>query len=261
MIYYNSKMNLDMPEALVDKIKMVGEYFKGFTNYLELEDFRSFLLLTLTSQVPMNIMAQLGLGGNKDVINLPYSPEYKIYYQKINLISSSSLLIYTKSDPITTEFSLEKNDEIFKNFLSINEIDLAFRGKEKFLFPKVSDCSILEDSGLNIKVDDLFHNLESFMAFTQPNVLFVIDAEDSSKPDLIFSFNLTPQLPTKLDENVLQVDVYLDNERKTKNINYLKREADYSLTFLKNIKEISHAELYKSSFSLVLHIKSLKKPI
>jgi hypothetical protein len=145
--------------------------------------------------------------------------------------------------------------------LSLNEIELAFRGKEKFLFPKVSDCSILEDSELSIKVDDLFHNLESFISYTQPNVLFVIDAEDASKPDLIFTFNLAPQLPKKLDENVLQVDVYLDNDRKTKDVNYLKREADYSLTFLKNIKEISNAELYTSSFSLILHIKSLNKPL
>jgi hypothetical protein len=250
-----------MSEALVDKIKIVNEYFKGFTNFLELEDFRAFLLLTLTSQVPMNIMAQLGLGGNKDVMNIPYSPDYKMYYQKINMMSSSSLIIYTKSDPITSEFILEKNDEIFKNFLSLNEIDLAFRGKEKFLFPKISDCSILEDSELSIKVDDLFHNLESFISYTQPNVLFVIDAEDASKPDLIFTFNLAPQLPKNLDENVLQVDVYLDNDRKTRDINYLKREADYSLTFLKDIKEISNAELYTSSFSLILHIKSLNKPV
>jgi len=250
-----------MSDALVDKIKIVNEYFNGFTNFLEVEDFRAFLLLTLTSQVPMNIMAQLGLGGNKDVINIPYSPDYKMYYQKINLMSSSSLIIYTKSDPITDEFILEKNDEIFKKYLSLNEIDLAFRGKEKFLFPKLSDCSILEDSELRIKLDDLFHNLESFISYTQPNVLFVIDAEDTTRPDLIFTFNLTPQLPKKLDENVLQVDVYLDYDKKTRDINYLKREADYSLTFLKNIKEISHAELYKSSFSLILHIKSLNKPI
>jgi hypothetical protein len=249
-----------MSEALKDKVKIVKDYFKGFTNFIELEDFRSFLLLTLTSQVPMNIMAQLGLGGNKDVINIPYSPDYKMYYQKINLMSSSSLIIYTKSEPITSKFLLEKNDHIFKDFLSLKEIDLAFRGKEKFLFPKLSDCSILEDSELNIKIDDFFHDLESFLSYTQPNVLFVIDAEDSSKPDLIFTFNLSPQLPKKLDENVLQVDVYLDNERLTKGINYLKREADYNLTFLKNIKEISNAELYTSSFSLVLHIKSLSKP-
>jgi len=250
-----------MSEALDSKIKIVDKYFKGFTNFLELEDFRSFLLLTLTSQVPMNIMAQLGLGGNKDVINLPYSPDYNIYYQKINLMSSSSLILYAKSDPITNEFVLEKSDDIFKNYLNSSEIDLAFRGKEKFIFPKISDCSILGDSDLNIKVDDLFHNLESFISYTQPNVLFVIDAEDASKPDLIFTFNMTPQLPKKLDENVLQVDVYLDKDRKTKDVNFLKREADYSLTFLKDIKEISHAELYTSSFSLVLHVKSLKKPI
>jgi hypothetical protein len=250
-----------MSEALVSKIKIVNEYFKGFTNFLELEDFRSFLLLTLTSQVPMNIMAQLGLGGNKDVINLPYSPDYKIYYQKINLMSSSSLILYAKSDPITNEFVLEKSDDIFNKYLNLSEIDLAFRGKEKFLFPKISDCSIIDDSKLNIKVDDLFHNLESFISFTQPNVLFVIDAEDASKPDLIFTFNMTPQLPKKLDENVLTVDVYLDKDRSTRDINFLKREADYNLIFLKDIKEISHAELYTSSFSLVLHIKSLNKPI
>ncbi len=250
-----------MSEALISKIKIVNEYFKGFTNFLELEDFRSFLLLTLTSQVPMNIMAQLGLGGSKDAINLPYSPEYNSYYQKINLMSSGSLILYVKSDPITTEFILEKNDEIFKNFLSLNEIELAFRGKEKFLFPQVSDCSILEDSELNIKIDDLFHNLESFISYTSPNILFVIEAEDASKPDLIFAFNITPQLPKKLDENVLQIDVYLDKDRKTRDVNFLKRESDYSLTFLKDIKEISNAELYKSSFSLVLHVKSLNKPI
>lgn len=250
-----------MSEALVSKIKIVNEYFKGFTNFLELEDFRSFLLLTLTSQVPMNIMAQLGLGGNKDVINLPYSPDYNIYYQKINLMSSSSLILYAKSDPITNEFVLEKSDDIFKKYLNLSEIELAFRGKEKFLFPKISDCSILGDSKLNIKVDDLFHNLESFISFTQPNVLFVIDAEDASKPDLIFTFNMTPQLPKKLDENVLTVDVYLDKDRKTRHVNFLKREADYNLIFLKDIKEISHAELYTSSFSLVLHVKSLNKPI
>ncbi|MBY9009159.1 MAG: hypothetical protein KGD74_04775 [Candidatus Lokiarchaeota archaeon] len=249
-----------MSEALNNKIKIVEEFFNGFTNFIELENFRAFLLLTLTSQGPTNIMAQLGLGGDKSVINLPYNPDFNIYYQKINLLSSSSLVLYTKSDPITNEFVLEKNDDIFKKFLSLNEIELAFRGKEKFVFPKISDCSVLEDSNLKIKIDDLFHNIESFISYTQPNILFVFDAVKASKPDLLFTFNMTPQFPKKLDENVLQIDAYLDYEHKTKDINYLKREADYSLTYLKDIKEMSNAELYKSSFSLVLRIKSINKP-
>ncbi len=249
-----------MSEALNNKIKVVNEFFNGFTNFIELEDFRSFLLLTLTSQGPMNIMAQLGLGGDKSVINLPYNPDFNLYYQKINLLSSSSLMIYAKSDPITNEFVLKKNDEIFEKFLSSSEIESAFRGKEKFIFPKVSDCSILEDSKLNIKIDDLFHNLESFISYAQPNILFVFDAVETSKPDLLFTFNMTPQFPKKLDENILQIDAYLDYEHKIKDVNYLKREADYSLTYLKEIKEMSNAELYKASFSLILHIKSINKP-
>ncbi|MHA1239444.1 MAG: hypothetical protein ACTSQU_01500 [Promethearchaeota archaeon] len=249
-----------MPEALDNKIKIVNEFFSGFTNFLELEDFRSFLLLTLTSQGPMNIMSQLGLGGDKSIVNLPYNPDFNIYYQKINLLSSSSIVLYAKSDPITAEFVLEKNDEVFKKFLSSNEIDSAFRGKEKFIFPKISDCSILEASKLNIKIDDLFYNLESFISYAQPNILFVFDAAEPSKPDLLFTFNMTPQFPKKLDENILQVDAYLDYEHVTKDINYLKREADYSLTYLKEIKEMSNAELYKASFSLIMHIKSVNKP-
>ena len=247
-----------MSEALNNKIKIVDEFFNGFSNFIEIENFRAFLLLTLTSQGPMNIMAQLGLGGDKSVINLPYNPDFNVYFQKINLLSSSSIVLYTKSDPITDEFVLEKNDDIFKKFLSSSEIDSAFRGKEKFIFPKVSDCSILED--LKIRVDDMFANLESFISYAQPNILFVFDAAESSKPDLLFTFNMTPQFPKKLDENILQIDVYLDYEHKIKDVNYLKREADYSLTYLKEIKEMSNAELYQSSFSLVLHIKSVNKP-
>jgi hypothetical protein len=247
-----------MSEALSNKIKIVNEFFNGFTNFIELENFRSFLLLTLTSHGPMNIMAQLGLGGDKSIIQLPFNPDFNIYYQKINLLSSSSIVLYAKSDPITEEFVLEKDDDVFKKFLSTSEIESAFRGKEKFIFPKISDCSILE--GLSVKVDDLFQNLESFISYEQPNILFVFDAVESSKPDLLFTFNMTPQFPKKLDENILQVDAYLDYDHKTKDVSYLKREADYSLTYLKEIKEMSNAELYKASFSLVLHIKSTNKP-
>jgi len=251
---------MNVSKQLDEKIEIVNEYFKDFTYFLELKDFRSFLLFTLTSQVPMNLMAQLGLGGSKDIINLPYNPEDNTYYQKINLMSSGSLIIYTKTDKITEKFLLEKDNEIFKGFLNTNEISLAFRGKEKFLFPKVTDCSNIGNSKLNIVIDDLFYSIDSFISYLQPNILFVLDAKDDSRPDLIFTFNMMPQLPTKLDENNLKIDVYLDYEHKTKDITYIKREEDYNLTFMKDIKEVSHGDLYKSAFSLVLHIKSLEKP-
>ncbi|MFW9970024.1 MAG: hypothetical protein ACFFDF_07465 [Candidatus Odinarchaeota archaeon] len=252
-----------MSNELLSKINEIKQIFQNFSNYIELRDFRSFLLFTLTSQVPTNILAQIGLGGNKEVINLPYNPVFNIYYQKINLISAGSLIIYVKSKTITDKFTLEKDDPIIRKYLNPNEMSLAFRGKEKFLLPKISDCSSIDvndDSNLTISVDDIFHSLESFLAVAEPNILFVVDSNDELKPDLFFTFNMMPQIPSRFDQKILKIDVFFDQEHKTKEKTYLKREEDYSVKYLDNIKEVSHAELYKSSFSLILHVKSFSKP-
>ncbi len=252
-----------MSDELKQNVDGVHKLFENFSNFIELSDFRSFLLFTLTSQVPTNILAQIGLGGNKEVINLPYNPVFNIYYQKINLISAGSLIIYVRNEPITDKFTLEKDDPIIKSFLNPNEMNLAFRGKEKFLLPKISDCSAFdvdENSNLTIKVDDLFHSLESFLGVAEPNLLFVVDATNESEPDLIFTFNMMPEMPSRLDQKVLKIDVFLDKDHKTRDKTYLKREEDYTINYLQDIKEVGHAELYKSAFSLVLHVKSFSKP-
>ncbi|MFX0032997.1 MAG: hypothetical protein ACFE8E_09840 [Candidatus Hodarchaeota archaeon] len=248
-----------MSQKLKENIEVVNNYFSNFTNFIEVTDFRSFLLFTLTSQVSMDVMAQLGLGGSKEIINLPYSPIHKIYFQKINLFSAGTMIIYCKNDPISDKFLLEKEHEIFKKYLNSNEMALAFRGKEKFSLPLISDCSALDNSILTIKVDDLFHSIESFTSYLQPNIVFVINAKSKSEPDLIFTFNMMPQLPSKLDENVLKIDVYLDYEYKTRGITYIKREEDHTIKFLTDIKEVSHSELYKSAYSLVLRVKSFER--
>ncbi len=249
-----------MSDELNKQLAIVHEYFNGFSNFIELDNFRSFLLFTLISQVPSNLMTQLGFGGSKGIINLPYNPIFKIYYQKINLFSVGSLIIYLKSEPLSEEFIIEKDDPIFDDYLNSNEKSLAFRGKEKFLLPKVSDCSSLDKSELTIQVDDLYHSLESYMAISEPNVLFVLNANNDSKPDLLFAFNILPEMPGKTKKNILKIDIYLDNEHKTRGITYLKREENFELNYLQTLKEISHADLYKSAFCFVLHIKSLNKP-
>ncbi|MFX1594366.1 MAG: hypothetical protein ACFFCL_16870 [Promethearchaeota archaeon] len=252
-----------MSSELTQKIGKIKSYFENFSNFIELKDFRTFLLFTLTSQVPTDILAQIGLGGNKEVISLPYNPIFNIYYQKINLISAGTLIIYVKNNTITDRFTLEKDDPIIRNFLNPNEMSLAFRGKEKFLLPKISDCTTFdmdENSNLTIKVDDIFYSLESFLAVTGPNILFVIDATNDTEPDLVFTFNMMPQMPSRLDQKVLKIDVFLDQYHKTRNKTYLKREEDYTIKYLEDIKEVGHAELYKSAFSLIIHIKSFSKP-
>jgi len=249
-----------MLDELTEIITKVQEYFKKFENFIELEDFRSLLLFTLTSQIPSNVLAQMGLGGSKEIINIPYNPIFKSYYQKINLIASGSLIIYVKSTPLTEKFLLEKDDPIFKKYLNANEMSLAFRGKEKFLFPKISDCNAFEleeKSDIPVKIDDYFHSLESYVAIVEPNILFVLKGNEQSDPDLIFSFNMMPEFPAKLKKNALKIDAFFDKEHKTRGITYLKKEENFKLVYMKDITEISHSDLYTSSFSLILHLKSL----
>ncbi len=252
-----------MSEELNQKVNLIKKKFENFTNFIELPDFRSFLLFTLTSQVPMNILAQMGLGGNKEVISLPYNPLLKIYYQKINLLSVGSLIVYVKSDPISEKFILEKDDPKIKSFLNPDEMSLAFRGKEKFLLPLVSDCSSCDvdnNSKIIIKVDDLFHSLESFLGVAEPNLLFVIAGENDSEPDVLFTFNMMPAMPNRKDKKILKIDVYIDGKHNTRDVTYIKREEDYKIDFLKEVKAVSHAEIYKSAFSLIIHVKSLNEP-
>ncbi|MHA2006533.1 MAG: hypothetical protein ACXACO_15525 [Promethearchaeota archaeon] len=252
-----------MSQELKEKVDFVKEKFEYFSNFIELPNFRSFLLFTLTSQVPMNVLAQFGLGGNKEVISIPYNPILKIYYQKINLISAGSLIVYVKSAPISPEFLIKKDDPIIKEFLNPNEMNLAFRGKEKFLLPMISDYSTYNEennSKLRVKIDDIFHSLESFLAVAEPNLLFVLDGNASSEPDLIFTFNMMPEMPSKSDEKVLKIDIFLDTEHNSEDITYIKREEDFIIKYLKDIKDTSHSDIYKSAYSLILHIKSFNKP-
>ena len=252
-----------MTEELKLKVDLVKSKFENFSNFIELPDFRSFLLFTLTSQVPMNFLAQMGLGGNKEIINLPYNPILKIYYQKINLFSVGSLIVYVKSDPISEKFILEKDDSTIKSFLNPDERSMAFRGKEKFILPMISDCSSCDvdnKAKITIKIDDLFHSLESFLAVAEPNLLFVINGKNDSEPDVLFTFNMMPEMPGKTDKKILKIDVFIDGKHKTREVTYIKREEDYKIDYLQEVKEISHAEIYKSSFSLIMHVKSLNKP-
>ncbi|MGV9204881.1 MAG: hypothetical protein ACOC44_12785 [Promethearchaeia archaeon] len=247
---------------LKEKVDLIHSYLDDFNGYIELEDLRSFLLFTLTSN-PSNVLAQIGLGGNKEEINLPYDPNAGIYYQKVSLMTRGSVIVYTKAEPLTEAFMLDKDNGIFDKFLNPNEQNLAFQGKEKFIFPVSSDCEAFEgndDYQIKLRIDDLFHSLKSFLAVSEPNILFIKEGKSSEDPDLVVALNLMPQMPVQSKDNILKIDVFIDEERKTRDITYLKRDEDFNLSYLKGIKEMSHSELYKSSFALILRIKSFKNP-
>ncbi len=249
-----------MSSEFQQKIETITKRFENFSNFIELEDLRSYLLFTANSQVPSNILAQMGFGNNKDVVIFPYNPVSQVHYQKVNLITSGSLIIYVKSKPLSDKFLIEKHESIFKKFLNANELTLAFRGSEKVIIPEMSDCNTHdEEAKIHVKLEDLFHSVESFFAVVEPNIVFLLEGK-SNEPDILFSFNMMPEMPGTKSKNLLKIDLCLDEEHKTKGKNYIKREEDYSIEYMDDIKEYGHADLYKSAFSLILKVKSFKSP-
>ena len=91
-------------------------------------------------------------------------------------------------------------------------------------------------------------------------MLFVIDGNSDSDPDILFTFNMMPEMPGRTDKKRLKIDVFIDSKHNTREVTYIKREEDYKIEYLKVVKEVGHAEIYKSSFSLIMHVKSLNEP-
>ncbi|MFX1238091.1 MAG: hypothetical protein ACFFAS_00965 [Promethearchaeota archaeon] len=242
------------------KIVTIQERFINFSKFIELEDLRAYLLFTANSQVSSHILAQIGMGNHKDMAIFPYDPISKVHYQKINLITAGSLILYVKSKPLTEDFLINKDEQIFKDNLNSNELNLAFRGSEKIIVPEMSDCSSFDESTkINVKIDDLFHSIQSFFAVVEPNIIFILEGK-LGEPDLLFTFNMMPEMSAIKTKNILKIDVCLDSEHLTKGKSYIKREEDYTIKFMENIKQISHTELFKSAFALLLKVKSFNIP-
>ena len=84
---------------------------------------------------------------------------------------------------------------------------------------------------------------------------------EAKKVNSINNFFYSFSLIWRFDKNFfLKIDVVLDKAHITNDNIYIKREEDFKIDYLKGLKEVSHAEIYKSAYSLIVHIKSLQEP-
>jgi len=252
-----------MSEKLNEKIEYVKNAFKDFKNYIELEDFKSFLLFTLNAPTTIFITPSLNFGKNPNVA-LRYDPVKKIYFTKIqtNLFADSEIIVYYATEPLTDKLILKKDDKFFDDFLTINEKEIAFSGREKFLFIKKSrGIEVYKEQGNNIefKIEGYFDDMESFINSIVVPFIFLLQGSSDNEPDVLSSFNIKPSLNLS-NKSIYYIDCFLDKEHKTRSINYIKQDENLKITLMKDFKEISHSELFKSTFDLLLKIKSFNIP-
>ncbi len=260
-----------------DKFKFAIEKLNDFENYLEVENFRSFLLLllNLNGNGAQALLSQLGIGGNKKKrIGIPFDPTKNIYYTKIlsGLSIKNQLMIYTQDYEEEPEKLInKKEDRILKENLAENELNNLIPKDFIMLTPKVVDFTekVLKENNKENEyssgVESLFLDLAEFIISQKLKYIFLLKGE-GDEPDLCFSINLSID-PTHTSPDQLQLfDVYIDQEKKLRNYNFIQMDNEkiekdeLEMNFLTEVKTSSHSDLYKSHFTIIIPVRSFKKP-
>ena len=242
------------------------EQFKNFKNHFEIHDFRKFLLLILNLDAggPEAMLQQLGMGSKKRVV-LPYNPEAGIYYTKVmsGLSYHNQLLIYHKTEKLSETFVNDAESTLFTESLSAYERENFLPGKFKILTPEVKDFTAKILIGKNSNkplitgIESLYFNLAEMIVSQQSKYLFLIEGDVA---DVLFSMNIS-FAPSHDGDNIQMLDIFVDEEKKYRDFTFIRmKEGELEMALLKEIQDMSHGELYKSHFTIIVPIKSFDTP-
>ncbi|MHA1674899.1 MAG: hypothetical protein ACTSYI_14885 [Promethearchaeota archaeon] len=249
-----------------EKYQIAVDRFKDFKNHFEIHDFRKFLLLILNLDAggPEAMLQQLGMGSKKRVV-LPYDPETKMYYTKVmsGLSYHNQLLIYHKTKKLSEKFVNDAESTLFTESLSTFERENFLPGKFKVITPKMKDYTANVLKGKNSSkplitgVESLYYNLAEMIVSQQSKFLFLIEGDNA---DVLFSMNIS-FAPSHDGDNIQMMDIFIDEEKKYRDFTFIRmKEGELEMDLLKEIQDMSHGELYKSHFTIIVPIKSFNSP-
>jgi hypothetical protein len=242
---------------------------KEFKNFIEVKDLRKFILLVLNleSGGPESILKQLGMGGKGKTV-LPFDPQKKVYFAKVmaSLSMGHQLTIYHKSDKIHTEFLNKAESPIFTKSLSLFERQNLLPNKFSIIVPETVDAStkvmIGDDSPKKIVVgiEAIYSNLAELIVSQGLKFLFLIEGK-SSEPDLVFTINMAIELNPDSPNQIQYFDVYIDDKKKLRDHTFIRmidseETPSLEMTFMEEIKEFGHSELYNSHFTIIVPVTS-----
>jgi hypothetical protein len=249
-----------------EKYEFALKKLNAFKNFIEISDFRSFLLLALnldSGNGPEAIMKKLGLGSKNKLI-LPFDPEKKLYFTKImlGLNFGQQITVFQKSDKISEDFVNKADSKLFTENLSTYEREHLIPKNFIVISPEILDFSKKSLEGENVPkvfvagIESLYVSLAEFIASQTLKFLFLIEGKDD-EADIVFSLN-APFDPKDSAPNQIQYfDVFVDEEKKLRGQTYIRMKKDeLDLQFMKEVNEMTHSELFNSHFTVIIPIKS-----
>jgi len=245
-----------------EKYEFAKEKFKSFSNFIEISDFRQFLLLILNIEGDgaEAIMRQLGMGSEPKII-LPYDPLKKTYYKKVisGLSMKSQLKIYIKSKKINESLLNKSDSKIFTENLSDFERKNNLPNKFTLIIPSIVDSLDKDQEEINNKeiipvIESLYIDLAEFIV--SQNLKFIFLIEDDTA-DLLFTLNMSIAPDNDSSKHIQFLDLYIDEDKKIRDHTFIRmKKEEIDMEFMNEIKDSSHSENFKSHFTIIVKIKS-----
>jgi hypothetical protein len=254
-----------------EKFSYAHKKLSAFNNYIEVADFRHFLLLALNmeGEWPQELLKQFGFG-SKDKSVLPFDIEKKAFFTKSmqGLSSSNQMVIYNKPGlEKEIAFINKASSNLFKDVLNSYEKENLLSKKFVMLTPKVYDFSRIgpnadhkTESPVAI-VEFLFDNLAELIVSQDLKYVFLLEGE-GEEPDIVFSLNISTEGVKEAQKTLQMFDVFIDEERKLRGHTFIRMkngeltDEEMKMEFLNEIKDYSHSELYNSHFTIIVSVKS-----
>ncbi len=257
-----------------EKFKFAHQKLESFQNYIEIADFRHFLLLALNmeGEWPQELLKQFGFG-SKDKTVIPFDREKNVFFTKImqGLSSSNQLIIYNKPNwDHEIPFVNKANSKIFEKVLNNYERENLLSKKFILLAPKVTEFSrqdpnVPHESESPIPIIEfIFENLAELIVSQDLKYLFLLEGKED-EPDLVFSLNLSTEGGKDTEKPLQMFDIYVDEEKKLRGHTFIRMkngeltDEALNMEYLDEIKDYSHSELYNSIFTVIVTVKSLNE--
>ena len=253
--------------------------FGDFNNYIEIKDFKTFLLLIFNlGGGQQSMMEQMGMGGGNSRVTLPYDEDKGVYFSKIyaGMTTSQPIIIYCKRDKFSEDGKHQlihkSNSNIFKDIFNKDELKRLKSNKTTLLTPSIIDYQekTMKPKKIVVGIDTYFKDLAEFIISHELKYIFMVESE-AMNADILFALNI-PMLSNECSndkemEHIQYFDVFVDTEKQiSKNdVHYIqlkKEEIDdnnLKLHFLSEIKELGHADAFNSSYTLIVPVNSFKK--
>lgn len=245
-------------QDILSDYELVKKKFDQFNGCIEIEDFRTFLLLSLSDE--NDDMVKKIMAGNDPNRDIWYDVGKKSYFFEMSMHSNNAITIYLKH-PLDIEGPIIKseNKDFWNKHLSKFEQKMLIDSKTKLRLIKVlnktQDVNTEIDKSISFEVTKVFDDFLSYLfAVGQVKSLLVIQGEDD-EPDIIFTFALS--ISNFVSEEYIPIFAFVDHEKRCRGhfLKLNKETLDYES--VEEIKESTHSELYNSEYLLIVKIKNL----